>query len=78
MKEQEVRSKSLETYKKFNKLTLAGAIGVAVFVPVLAVPALGLAAIDAGQIYAVNKLNKKKEAGSKQGEKVIFSKSKVK
>lgn len=80
MKEnQEVRSKGLEAYKNLNKLTLAGSLGVAVLVPVLAVPALTLAAVDVGQIYAINKINKKKEHASvpRMGEKVtIYSRVK--
>ncbi len=58
---QEVRSTKLELYKNFNKLTLAGSIGVAVFVPVLAGPALVAAGIDVGQVYAINKVNRKNE-----------------
>lgn len=59
----EVRSRGLEAYKNLNKLTLVGALGVAVFVPALAVPALGMAAVDVGQIYFIDKINKKKQGG---------------
>ena len=55
------RSKGLEMYKKWNKLTLAGSLGVAVLVPPLAAPALAMAAVDGAQIYAINRVNKKKE-----------------
>ena len=55
------RHKSLEVYKNVNKLTLAGSLGVAVLVPPLAAPALALAAVDGAQIYAINRINKKKE-----------------
>lgn len=59
----EVRSQALEGYKNFNKLTLTGALGIAAFTPALAPligPALGLAAIDVGQIVFINSINKKK------------------
>lgn len=62
----EARSRALETYKKFNKFTLAGSLGVAILVPALAVPAIALAAVDGIQILAIDKINKKKE------EKVVF------
>lgn len=61
------RHKSLEVYKNVNKLTLAGSLGVAVLVPPLAVPALALAAVDGAQIYAINRINKKKEAQQSVG-----------
>ena len=51
---------SSETLKKINKLTLTGALGIAVFgaafgYPALIGPALGAAALDAGGIVAINK-----------------------
>lgn len=65
MKEnRETRSRPLEWYKNVNKVTLVGFLGfagVAAFVaPPLVVPALTLAAIDAGQIVVINRINKKK------------------
>ena len=66
----EVRRRSLETYKNFNKFTHAGALGVAILVPALAVPALTLAAVDGAQIIAINEFNKKKSGpvAMKQGQ----------
>lgn len=74
MKEkQQPRSRLLEAYKKLNKLTLAGFLGfatVAAFVaPHLVVPALYLAALDAGQILIINRVNKKKDI---PGQKIVF------
>ncbi len=69
-KEGEVRSGLLEKYKKFNKLTLAGSIAVALFVPALVIPALSLAAVDLGQIVIIDRLNKKKKANPK--EQVVY------
>lgn len=60
----EVRSQSLELYKNVNKVTLVGALGVAIFVPALIVPALALATIDLGQIIAINRINRKKQEGT--------------
>lgn len=61
----EVRSGALEGYKNFNKLTLTGSLGfaaIAAFVaPALVGPALGLAALDIGQILVINNINKKKQ-----------------
>jgi hypothetical protein len=63
----EVRSKGLEFYKKFNKLTLVGTLGFAAVsaavAPGLVVPALGLAAVDVGQIAVIDRINKKKQGG---------------
>lgn len=61
--ERDVRFKSLETYKKFNKFTLAGSLLVALFVPTLTAVALGMAAVDGVQIVAIDKFNKKKQEG---------------
>jgi hypothetical protein len=66
MTNQEVRSRPLQWYENFNKLTLVGALGVAAVAAVtpglspLVVPALTLAAVDAGQIIIINRINKKK------------------
>ncbi len=68
-KEGEVRSGLLEKYKKFNKLTLAGSLTVAFFVPALVIPALSLAAVDVGQIVIIDKLNKKKQ---NQKEQIVY------
>lgn len=47
-----------ESLKKFNKLTLVGALGIAAFgayfAPVLVAPALAAAALDVGSIAAIN------------------------
>ena len=66
MKEkQQTRSRLLEVYGKFNRLTLAGFLGfatLAAFVaPHLVIPALSLAVIDAGQVLVIDRVNKKKE-----------------
>lgn len=66
MGSQETRSGSLEKYKDFNKLTLTGALGLAVIAAVtpglqsLVTPALTFAAFDIGQIVFIDKVNKKK------------------
>jgi hypothetical protein len=74
MKEQEgKRSKILEVLKNVNKLTLVGFLGfavvAAVVAPELVVPALSLAAIDAGQVIVIDKINKKK---SNPKEQVVY------
>lgn len=84
----EVRSKTLETYKNFNKLTAVGALGVAgvsaFIAPPLVVPALGLAAIDGVQIAAINKINKKGTPQKQElryandNAKIIFDRNKLK
>jgi len=55
----------VEGYKKLNKLTMSGALGVAVigafFAPALIVPALAWAVVDGGQIVAINKYQSWKE-----------------
>lgn len=74
-KEKEVKSRGLEWYKNFNKLTLVGSLGFAVvaahIAPVLVIPALGLAAYDFGQIVVLDKINKKKD----KEQKVIYQAS---
>ena len=49
----------VEGYKKLNKITLVGALGVAaisaIIAPALIAPALTWAAIDGGQIILINK-----------------------
>jgi hypothetical protein len=73
MKEQEQKkSKFLEAIKNVNKLTMVGFLGfagVAAFVaPELVIPALGLAAVDFGQMKIIDRLNKK----SNSKEQVVF------
>jgi len=77
MKESEQkRNRLLEWYKNVNKLTFAGFLGfagVAAFVaPPLVVPALSLAAIDGGQIFIIDRINKKKQNPKEQ---VVFQAS---
>jgi|GEM_PF-6831066 len=52
--------RGVEAYKNFNKLTLAGALSIALigayFAPVLIAPALTLATFDAAQLFVINKL----------------------
>jgi hypothetical protein len=77
MKEQEAKkSKLLEGLKNVNKLTMVGFLGfagVAAFVaPELVIPALGLAAVDFGQMKIIDRLNKKKV---NQKEQVVFQAS---
>lgn len=74
MKEQEQkRSKILELYKNVNKLTMVGFLGLAavsaVVAPALVVPALGLAAIDGGQMIVIDRINKKKPS---QKEQIVY------
>ncbi len=45
--------RGLDVWQNINKVTLAGELGVALFVPALAVPALTLAAIDGVQMIAI-------------------------
>jgi hypothetical protein len=77
MQEQEQkRSKLLELYKNVNKLTMIGFLGfaaVAAFVaPALVIPALGLAAVDFGQMKVIDRINKKKQNPKEQ---VVFQAS---
>ena len=79
MKEQEgKKSRVLELYKNINKLTMVGFLGfaavAAVVAPVLVVPALSLAAVDAGQMIVIDRINKKK---SGQKEQVVFQASRA-
>ena len=67
MANKEVYIRPMEWLKKVNKITLFGALGVAAVAAVtpglqaLVVPALALAAVDAGQIVITNKYNRKKQ-----------------
>ena len=79
MKEQEgKKSKVLELYKNINKLTMIGFLGFAavsaIVAPALVVSALSLAAVDAGQMIVIDKINKKK---SGQKEQVVFQASRA-
>lgn len=57
----------IEGYKKLNKITLTGALGVAFagafFAPAIVWPALTLAAIDGAQIVGINKYQNWRERG---------------
>ncbi|MBI3984467.1 MAG: hypothetical protein HY344_00795 [Candidatus Levybacteria bacterium] len=70
IEQEKPRSRLLEIYGKFNRLTLAGFLGfagVAAFVaPHLVIPALSLAVIDAGQVMVIDRINKKKNSSRKQ------------
>lgn len=72
MKEQEgKKSRVLELYKNVNKLTMIGFLGFAA-VAALVVPALSLAAVDAGQMIVIDRINKKKPI---QKEQVVYQAS---
>lgn len=55
----------IEGYKKINKITMTGALGVAVvgalFAPALIAPALAIAAVDGAQIIGIDKYQKWRE-----------------
>lgn len=74
MKEQEQKkSKLLEGVKNINKLTMVGFLGfagvAAVVAPELVIPALGVAAVDFGQMKIIDRINKKKQPPKEQ---VVF------
>jgi len=64
----EVRSRGLEFYKNFNKISAVGWTGAAIAFPVILPVAAGVVAFDVAQIAAINKINKKKEAEGKSSE----------
>src|SRR3954470_13552569 len=72
-------NKGLETWNKFNKVTLTAELAVALFVPALAAPALALAAVDGAQIVIINKVKEKnmknKEANSMKQTTVFDAKA---
>jgi hypothetical protein len=63
--------KGLEKWQKFNKITLvggvaAGAVGVLMGMPWLVTLGLGSAAIDAGQILALEEVKRKRNRKNSQ------------